>query len=47
MAAYALVLALLGGTYASLVFAGPRIALFFALAALAAMVVALALTIWR
>ena len=47
MAAYALALALLGGTFASLVFVGARVALVFALAALAAMVMALALTIWR
>jgi len=47
MIAYAFVLALLGGSYASLVFVGQQIALVFALAALAAIIVALALTIWR
>ncbi len=47
MVAYAVVLVLLGATYAALVFSGPRTALFFALAALAAMIVTLALTLWR
>ncbi|HZY65896.1 MAG TPA: hypothetical protein VFE21_08470 [Rubrobacteraceae bacterium] len=40
-------LVLLGGTYAALVFAGPGPALVFALAALAAVVVAVALVLWR
>ncbi|MGF1472803.1 MAG: hypothetical protein ACFB50_13825 [Rubrobacteraceae bacterium] len=47
MIAYAVVLILLGATYASLVFAGPEIALTFGLIALAAMLVALALVIFR
>ena len=41
MVAYAVVLALLGSSYASLVFFGPKVALVFALAALAAVVVSL------
>ena len=47
MVAYAVVLVLLGGTYASLVFVGPGLALAFALAALAAMLVALVLVIFK
>ena len=47
MAAYAVVLVLLGAVYASLVFSGPRVALFFALAALAAVVVSLVLALKR
>ena len=41
MVAYAVVLVLLGTAYATLVFSGPRVALVFALAALAAVVVSL------
>ncbi len=47
MVAYAVVLVLLGATYATLVFSGPRVALIFALAALAAVLVAAALAIKR
>ena len=47
MVAYAVVLALLGASYATLVFSGPRAALFFALAALAAVVVAVVLALKR
>jgi hypothetical protein len=47
MVAYAVVLALLGATYGTLIFVGPKVALLFALAALAAMIVALALTYLR
>jgi hypothetical protein len=47
MVAYAVVLALLGATYAALVFLGPDTALFLALAALVAVIVALALAILR
>ena len=47
MVAYAVVLALLGASYASLVFIGPRIALFSALAALVAVVVAVVLALKR
>ncbi|CAN5653713.1 hypothetical protein BH24ACT22_BH24ACT22_18130 [soil metagenome] len=47
MAAYAVVLALLGATYASLVYIGPGIALAFALGALAAMLLALVLVIFK
>ena len=47
MVAYAIVLALLGATYAALVFSGPRVALVFALAALAAVVVAVVLALKR
>lgn len=47
MFAYAVVLVLLGATYASLVFLSSRAALFFALAALAAVAVAVALTLRR
>ena len=45
--AYALVLAFLGAAYAMLVFTGPRVALLFAVAALAAVVVAVLLTLKR
>ncbi len=45
MVAYACVLVLLGATYASLVFSGPKVALFFALAALAAVVVSVVLAL--
>jgi hypothetical protein len=41
MVAYAVDLVLLGATYATLVFSGPEVALVFALAALAAVVVSL------
>ncbi len=41
MVAYAVDLVLLGATYATLVFSGPKVALVFALAALAAVVVSL------
>ena len=47
MVAYAFVLALLGVTYATLVFSGPRIALVFALAALVAVVIAVVLALKR
>ena len=47
MVAYALVLALLGATYATLVFSGPKVALVFALAALAAVLVAVVLALKR
>ena len=47
MVAYAVVLALLGASYATLVFYGPRVALSFALAALAAVVVAVVLALKR
>ena len=47
MVAYAVVLVLLTATYASLVFVGSGAALAFALAALVAMLVALALVIFR
>ena len=47
MVAYAVVLVLLGATYAALVFSGPRVALVFALAALAAVLVAVALALKR
>jgi hypothetical protein len=47
MVAYSVVLALLGATYAALVFSGPRIALGFALAALVGVVVAAALALRR
>jgi hypothetical protein len=47
MVAYALVLALLGATYAALVFSGPKVALVFALAALAAVLVAVVLALNR
>jgi hypothetical protein len=45
MVAYAVVLALLGVTYATLMFSGPRVTLFFALDALAAAVVSLVLAL--
>ena len=47
MVAYAVVLVLLGATYAALVFSGPRVALVLALGALAAVVVSLALALKR
>ena len=47
MVAYAVVLVLLGATYATLVFSGPKVALVLALAALAAVVVSLALSLRR
>ena len=47
MVAYTVVLALLGATYATLVFVGSGVALIFALAALAAMLAAIALVIFR
>jgi hypothetical protein len=47
MVAYALVLVLLGATYATLVFSGPKVALVFALAALAAVLVAVVLALKR
>jgi hypothetical protein len=47
MVAYAVVLVLLGAAYATLVFSGPRVALVFALAALAVVLVAVALAIKR
>jgi hypothetical protein len=47
MVAYAVTLVLLGAAYATLVFSGPRIALVFALAALAAVLVALVLALRR
>jgi hypothetical protein len=47
MIAYSVVLALLGATYAALVFLGPQTALLLALAALAVVIVALALAIFR
>jgi hypothetical protein len=47
MAAYAVTLVLLGATYATLVIFGPRVALVFALAALATVVVATALAFLR
>ncbi len=47
MVAYAVVLVLLGATYAALVFIGPEVALVFALAALAAVVVSLVLALKR
>jgi hypothetical protein len=46
MIAYAVVLALVGATYTALVFSSPKIALVFALAALAAVVVSLVLA-WK
>ena len=45
MVAYAVVLVLLGATYASLVFSGPKVALVFAMAALVAVVVSLVLAL--
>lgn len=47
MAAYAVVLVLLGATYGTLILFGPKVALLFALAALAAALVALALALFR
>jgi hypothetical protein len=47
MAAYAVTLLLLGVTYAALVFFGSQVALVFALAALVAVVVAVALAFLR
>ena len=47
MAAYAVTLALLGAAYAALVFYDRRAALVFALAALAAVLVAVALALKR
>ena len=47
MVAYSVVLALLGATYAALVFSGPRVALVFALAALVAVVIAVVLALKR
>jgi hypothetical protein len=47
MVAYAVVLVLLGAAYAALVFSGPRVALVFALAALVAVLVAVALALKR
>jgi hypothetical protein len=47
VAAYAVTLVLLGAAYATLVFSGPRAALIFALAALAAVLVAAVLAIKR
>ena len=47
MVAYAIVLVLLGATYAALVFSGPKVSLVFALGALAAVVVSMALALKR
>jgi hypothetical protein len=47
MVAYAVVLMLLGAAYATLVFSGPRVALIFALAALAAVLMSVALALKR
>ncbi len=47
MVAYAGVLVLLGATYATLVLSGPRVALVFALAALAAVLAAVVLSLKR
>jgi hypothetical protein len=47
MAAYALTLVLLGATYGTLIFIGPKVALLFALAALASVLAALALAFFR
>jgi 6-phosphofructokinase 1 len=47
MVAYAAVLVLLGATYATLIFTGPRVALVFALAALAAVLTAVMLVLKR
>jgi hypothetical protein len=47
MIAYAVTLALLGAAYATLVFSGPDAALVFALAALAAVLVAVVLALKR
>jgi hypothetical protein len=47
MVAYAVVLALLGAAYATLVFYGAEVALVFALAALAAVLAAVVLAVKR
>jgi hypothetical protein len=47
MVAYAVVLVLVGATYATLVLSGPKVALVFALTALAAVVVSLVLALKR
>ena len=47
MVAYAVVLLLLGAAYATLVFSGPRVALIFALAALAVVLVSVVLALRR
>jgi hypothetical protein len=47
MVAYAVVFALLGATYAALVFSGPKVALVFALAALVAVLVDVVLALKR
>ena len=47
MVAYAVVLVLLGATYAALVFLGPEAALVFALLALVAVMVAVVLALKR
>jgi hypothetical protein len=47
MVAYAVVLALLGATYATLVLSGPKVALVFALIALAAVVISVVLALKR
>jgi hypothetical protein len=47
MAAYAVTLVLLGAAYTTLVFSGPRVALLFAVAALAAVLVAMVLALKR
>ena len=47
MVAYAGVLVLLGATYATLIFSGPRLALVFALAALGSVLVAVMLVLKR
>ena len=47
MVAYAAVLVLLGATYATLIFTGPRVALVFALAALGAVLTAVMLVLKR
>ena len=47
MATYALTLVLLGATYGSLVLIGPKVALLFALAALATVLAAVALAFFR
>ncbi len=47
MVAYAVVPVLLGATYATLVLSGPKVALVFALGALATVVVSLALALKR
>lgn len=47
MAAYAVALAMIGGTYFSVVYLSPGVALVFGLAALVAVLIALALVIFR